>query len=711
MAPSPEVSFLHTLIKDIRYAIRSLLRQPSLALVAIVTLALGIGANTAVFSVVKAVLLNPLPYDSPEELAVVWTNFGRDLPQNWVSGPEFVEIQRLATTIQDFEAVVFNSASITGDGEPEQVSMGLVSGKFFPLLGTTPQQGRLIQEPDDVPGSTPVVALSHGFWQRRYGGDPGIVGTTINVSGFPIPVVGVLPPGFAILHPDARAPEGVDIWVPMTPILPTVFGVGQYDKLPRGSHFMSAIARMKPGVTLDQLQADLDSVAVQMAEISPRYYSFEGWGLTAISMHEDLVEEVKPALLVLMGAVGFVLLIACVNVANLLLARAAAREREIAIRTALGAGRGRLFRQLLTESITLAGIGSLAGLGVAAGLMELLRVFSPAGLPRGGAVAIDSGVMIFTLAAGLGTGVLFGLAPVIHGFREQLVESLKEGGRGTSTGVRSRLLRTGLVVSEVALALVLLIGAGLMIKSFNQLLQTDPGYEVENRLTMQINLPQSKYPNAQSISAFQGQLLEQVGGLPGVSATGLISHLPLSGAYSSGTTRVRESQTVPEDQRAIEIDRRQVSPTYFETMGVRLVGGRFFADADRSGAPLVAMVDEEFVNRFWPSENPVGQYVSINSNQDGRVWREVVGVVAHSKHYNLDSVGREQVYFPLAQASNGNTFLCVRTSQDPIRMASAVRTQHLDALCFVRVHDKPISHGALHWRQVGAISWVPRWTD
>ena len=300
---------------------------------------------------------------------------------------------------------------------------------------------------------------------------------------------------------------------------------------------------------------------------------------------------------------------------------------------------------------------------------------------------------------------------MIHGFREQLVESLKEGGRGTSTGVRSRLLRTGLVVSEVALALVLLIGAGLMIKSFNQLLQTDPGYEVENRLTMQINLPQSKYPNAQSISAFQGQLLEQVGGLPGVSATGLISHLPLSGAYSSGTTRVRESQTVPEDQRAIEIDRRQVSPTYFETMGVRLVGGRFFADADRSGAPLVAMVDEEFVKRFWPSENPVGQYVSINSNQDGRVWREVVGVVAHSKHYNLDSVGREQVYFPLAQASNGNTFLCVRTSQDPIRMASAVRTQHLDALCFVRVHDKPISHGALHWRQVGAISWVPRWTD
>lgn len=689
--------------KDLRYAFRSLLRQPGFAMVAVITLALGIGANTAVFSVVKAVLLNPLPYDNPKELAVVWTNFGRDLPQNWISGPEFVEIRKLASTIQSFEVIVPTTLSVSGDGEPEEVSSALVSGGFLQMMGTDPELGRLIIEQDDGPGSAPVAVLSRGFWERRYGSDPTTLGKTMNIDGFPVQIVGVLPADFEILHPNIELPENVDLWLPLSPVLPTVFGEGQYEKLPRGSHFMCGIARLEAGITMQQFQADLDSVAARMKELSPDYYDFEGWGLTGMSLHDDLVEQVRPALLILMGAVAFVLLIACVNVANLLLARAASREREIAIRTALGAGRARLLRQLLTESLTLSAVGAVAGLLLALALIRVFVAVSPEGLPRGTEIGIDLGVLGFTLGIALLTGLLFGLAPAAHGLREQLVDSLKEGGRGASRGMRNKILRACLVVSEVALALVLLIGAGLMIQSFNHLLAAYTGYSVENRLTLRINLPTSKYGEGEQIRGFQSELLKRVSSLPGVEAAGLISELPLSGSYSSGTTRVRDSLSVPEDQRAAEIDRRQVSPEYFQTMGMRLLRGRLFNQTDRADAPLVAIVDDAFVRRFWPNEDPLGQYVSVNSNDAGRIWREVVGVVSHTKHYDLSTEGREQVYFPLEQRVNGNFYLAVKAAREPVALASAIRSE-----IWAMDPDQPISDVRTMDQRVQAALSQPR---
>ncbi|MEE8587601.1 MAG: ABC transporter permease, partial [Acidobacteriota bacterium] len=636
---------MQSFIRDFRLALRALFKNPGFTLVAVLTLALGIGANTAVFSVIHTVLLRPLPYDQPEQLTLIWTNFGPDLPQNWISGPEFVEMREFNSTFEDIGVVVPFTVSVTGDGDPEQVGAAAASANFFNLLRVKPAAGRLFVAGDDEPGAGLVAVLGYGFWQRRYGGDPSVVGRKIQVNGLPFDVVGVLPPDFAILHPDAQFPPSVDIWAPVTSTFGAIFGVDDYSRMPRGNHGLRGFGRLKPGLTPQQAQADMTAVASRMQEKSPDYYDFEGWGITVLSLHDDLVEEYRPALLVLMTAVGLVLLIACVNVANLMLARAASRQREIALRRALGAGRGQLIGHVLTESVTLSAIGGLAGLVLAVLLVRAVGLFAPAGLPRGDEIAIDGRVLLFTLGVALFTGVLFGLAPVFYGLRENLVESLKEGARGSSMGLGGRRFRSGLVVAEVALALVLLVGAGLMIRTFSNLLQSDPGYRSENILTLRVALPQAKYSTPQQINGFFDRLLQQVNALPGVRSTGAISQLPLAGGAMSGTTRVENSQTVPQDQQAGEVDRRVVTPDYFKTMGIQVTLGRAFTPRDSADSLLVAMVDEQFLKRFWPGEEPIGKRISINSNQDGRVWREVVGVVAHSKHANLSRVGREQAYF------------------------------------------------------------------
>ncbi len=560
---------METLVQDLRYSIRTLLRSPSFTFVAVFTLALGIGANTAVFSVINTVLLRPLPYTNPDRLAVVWTSFGPDLPQNWVSGPEFAEMREFNTALDDIGIVAFTTLSVTEGGEPEEVGAAGVSGEFLKVLGVSAALGRSILPEDDTPEGDRVAMLSHGFWRRRFGADPGVLGTTVVAGGVSYTVVGVLPADFRLLHPDLQAPDDVGLWAPLTPLLGA-----RYTEMPRGSHFLRAVARMKPGVSLEQARSDMNSVARQIQEKSPNYYDFEGWGISVYSLHGDLVEDVKPALLVLLGAVGFVLLIACANVANLQLTRAAGREREIAVRIAIGAGRSRLTRQFLTESIVLSLAGGVFGLLGAFGLVQALVAFAPEALPRRGDIAIDGVVLGFTFAAAVLTGVLFGLAPLFHSLKESLVGSLKEGGGGAGRGIRGGRTRDGLVIAEMALALVLLIGAGLMLKSFTKLLAADPGYDTENVLTMRIALPQTKYDTPESIAQFYDLLLDGTRALPGVISAGAISHLPLSGAYASGTTRVNQSETVPEDQLAFEAERRFVSPGYFRTMGVELVSGR-----------------------------------------------------------------------------------------------------------------------------------------
>ncbi len=687
---------------DIRYAVRAFAHNPVFLFVAVLTLALGIGANTAVFSVVNGVLLRPLPYDDPDRLTVIWTNFGPDLPQNWVSGPEFEEMREMNTLFDGIAVVAPTTLAITGVGEPEQVGAAAASGSFFQVMGVEPLHGRLFAAADDTPSAERVMVLSHGFWRQRFGGDPGALSRTMTANGITYTIVGVLPPDFRIRHPDAQFPAQIDLWTPMVP----AFGT-PYSELSRGSHFLRGFGRLKADVTLAQAQTDLDRVAVQMQERSPDYYDFEGWGLTVYSLHGDLVEEVRPALVILLGAVGFVLLIACVNVANLQLTRAAGREREIAVRTALGASRTRLIRQLLTESLMLATLGGIGGLLLAFGLVRLVLVIAPANLPLRDTISIDGPVLLYTLGIAVLTGVVFGLAPVAYGLKQSIVSSLKEGGRGATTGLSGKKLRTSLVVAEVALALVLLVGAGLLIKSLNRLLDTDPGYRTEQVLTMRIALPASRYDGEQQ-RVFYDELLRSVQALPGVASAGLISHLPLSGAYASGTTRVNESQTVEPEHgdnfASIEADRRWVSPDYFQTMGVSLMRGRTFSPFDGPEASLVAIVDEEFVRRFWPTEQPIGKRVAINRDDDGNlVWREVVGVVRHSKHYNLSSVGREQVYFPYRQMPLTTMYLAIRTSGEPLALARAVRSE-----VWAIDPDQPVSDVETMGARVSAAVSQPR---
>jgi putative ABC transport system permease protein len=667
---------LESVLRDLRFSFRSIARNRAFTAVAVITLALGIGANSAVFSVVDAVLLRPLPYAEPDRLTVIWTSFGRDLPQNWVSGPEFRELQELNRSFDEIGVVIPLTSSIIGVGEPEQVGTAAASGNFFDVLRVDAALGRTFTAEDDRATAQPTALLSHGYWQRRFGGDPGVVGRTLNIDGNPFTIVGVLPADFQILHPDAQFPPSVEVWFPAMPVARAVFGVDDYGTLPRGAHFLRAFARLSPGVSLEQARADLDGVAARMRELSPDYYDFEGWGLTVYSLHGDLVEEVKPALLVLLGAVAFVLLIACVNVANLMLARGAAREREMAVRSALGAGRGRLVRQLLTESVTLALLGGIAGFAMAFLLVRSLSAVLPADLPRAATIGVDPGILAFTLIVALAAGVLFGLAPALGAGKQDLVDSLKEGGRGATVGQRGRRLRSGLVIAEVALALVLLVGAGLMLRSFARLLDSNPGYDPDGVLTLAIPLPATASGDDERVVAFFDRLLERVESLPSVSATGAISHLPLSGTYSSGTTQVDWSAVLPEEQWAIEADRRSVSPDYFRAMGIQIVRGRAFTAADRGDAPLVAIVDARFARRFWPNEDPIGKHVSVDFGESGPAWREVVGVIAHPKHYTLSSEGREQVYFPYQQRPASQMYLAIRTpTSDPAALAGAVRRE------------------------------------
>ena len=496
-----------SILQDVRYTFRTLRQSPVFTAVAVLTLALGIGANTAVFSVVNTVLLQPLPYEDPEDLVVVWTNFGRDLPQNWISGPEYVEISDLNTTLESFTVLSTDTAALTGDGgEPVQILQGTVSGPFFDVLKVQPQAGRLFGTAEDD-GEQTVAVITDEFWRGRMGGRTDAVGSTLLLDDMPFEVIGILPPGFKVHHPNVSNPAAVTLFAPMQPTYGTT-----YEELNRGSHFVIGIGRMSPGVTVPQVQADLDAVAVRMAELGN--YDFEGWGLTTYSLHGDLVESTSGALVVLLGAVGFVLLIACVNVANLQLTRAAGRGREIALRTALGAGARRLMQQLLTESLVLAALGAVVGLGLALWLIEALVLAAPPGLPRADAIALDPSVLFFAGIITLLTALLFGVVPGVFVARTNLADTLKEGGRAASAGRAGNRIRTALVVAEVALALVLLVGAGLMLRSFSGLLNTDPGYRTESLLTFRVSLPQPKY-DADSATAFHQELLSRVRAQPG----------------------------------------------------------------------------------------------------------------------------------------------------------------------------------------------------
>jgi putative ABC transport system permease protein len=645
-------------MRDLRFGLRMLTRKPGFTIIAVIALALGIAANTAIFSVVNAVLLRPLPYKDPQRLGLVWTYFGEELPQNWISGPELIDLKERSSTIEQFAALAWPTYGLTGTGDPEQVQGAVTTANLFPLLGVEPALGRAFVEEEDRPGGERVVVLSHGLWQRRFGSDPGILGQKIMLNGQPYTVIGVMPAGFGVLPPDAQSPKNIELWTPFAT---------DFKGLNRGGHFIRVIARAKPEFTLEQARQELESIGKQLDE---EIYKF-GFNFNLVPLHGHVVKDIRPALLVLLGAVGFVLLIACVNVANLLLARAVGRGKEIAIRTALGASRRQIVRQLLVESVTLSLLAGLVGVGLTLLGLKLLVAFGPDNLPRLDEVSLDGRVLGFTLGISLLTGLVFGLVPALHASKPDFNESLKDGGKGTSKGAKGNRLRSTLVVVEVALALVLLTGAGLMIKSFLRLQQVNPGFNPDNLLTLRLQLPQSKYPDAAKIVPFYQQVVERLGALPGVQAVGAVSQLPLSGSYASGTITVERPPVADEDV-SFEADRRAVTPDYFKAMNIPLVRGRLFTDQDKADSERAAIIDEKFANRFWPGEDPTGKRIKVGMSPQSP-WIMIVGVVGHIKHYDLNTEGREQVYFSYTQFTNPSMFLAVRTSSDPLSMANAVQ--------------------------------------
>ncbi len=650
---------MQTLIQDLRYGARMLLKKPGFTLIAVLTLALGIGANAAIFSVINSVLLRPLPYPQPERLVWIWgTNPSADVKQETASLPDFVDWKAQSQSFAAMGGLSNFSPILTGDGEPERLTGAVVTDGFFATLGVSPQIGRWFTPDEDRPDNRRVAAISYGLWQRRFGGDPGIVGRKIILNGNPYLVVGVMPPGFKHPLPGMRLP--VEIWAPL--------GVDPA-KAGRRSDFLGVVARLKPGVGIEQARAEMNSIMSRLEAQYPN--SNRGWGVIVLPLLERFVGEMRRTLYVLLAAVGFLLLIACANVANLFLARATGRQREVAIRAALGAGRWRIVRQMLTESALLGAIGGAVGLLLAKWGMDALIGVSPVSLPRIGEVSLDWRVLGLTFGVALTTGVLFGLLPALQAANPNLNEALKDGGRGPADTARGKRVRNALVVAEVALALALLVGAGLMLRSFARLQQVNPGYNAENALTAGLSLPASRYKEGPQVIAFYQQLLDKVSTMPGAQSAGLVDALPLAGGnYLSFVVEGRALR--PTDNQP-DAEHRVVSPGYFKTMGIPLIRGRLLSDQDHAQTPIATVIGETMARRYFPNEDPIGKRINLGDPQTSP-WRTIVGIVGDVRNEELSAEPNPQMYVSFAQLPRQNLSLVVRGAGDPASLIAGVRS-------------------------------------
>jgi putative ABC transport system permease protein len=651
---------MQNLWQDLRYGVRMLYKNHGFTAVAVLALALGIGANTAIFSVVNSVLLRPLPFRDPQRLVVVWENHQqRGGPEReWAAPADFRDFRDQTQSFEHVAALLGTQATLTGFEEPEDVQGAAVSYDTFKMLGVEPALGRSFTADEDRAGAERVVVLSHGLWQKRFGSDPSIVGRGITLGGDSYTVIGVMPRGFSfpILN-DAQ------IFRTAGSALAAIPGCE------RGCVVLRVIAKLKPGVTLESARAEMTALTDRLAEQYPE--SNKGVGATLIPLHEQLVGDVRPAMLVLFGAVGLVLLIACANVANLLLARAAAREKEVAIRAALGASRARLIRQHMTESLVLAVIGGAAGLLLAFWMVDLLVSFAPKGTPRLHEIGIDPVVLGFTCGIALLTGLVFGLAPAVLSARTNFNSVLKEGGRDSSLTSRGTRVRSALVVSEVALALMLLIGAALLIKSFVNLQRVDPGFNPKDVVRADVVLPRTRYPERNQSEIFYKQLLDRVAVLPGVESAGAVSSMPLGGGGTDRDFGI-EGRPPAEPGKGLVAWFSSVTPGYFRAMGIRLVRGREFTEADNAAATKTVLISEAMARRFFPDEEPVGKRLVFGGGKD---LREIVGVIADVKFFGLNTDARPTMYFPHAQSPARGMSLVVRTQDDLSTLASAIRGQ------------------------------------
>ncbi|MDQ3744760.1 MAG: ABC transporter permease [Acidobacteriota bacterium] len=653
-----------TFLKDVRYAARVLLKSPGFTAVAVLAVALGVGANSAIFSVVNAVLLKPLAYTDPGQLVLVNHNYKKIDLKASVSAPGYAYYRDNAKSFSDVAAFGPMNVNLTGEGEPERLQGMTVTANLFQALGARAAEGRTFTSEENQIGNQRVVVLSDAFWHRRFGGLP-VVGKKITLNGDTYEVVGIMPPGFQFGR--EFGPTGPDIWAPIT------FTPQQLDpNSSLTSEYLGVVARLKPGVTVAQAQAEMNSIADDLRRQYMPGMDESNWGLLVTPLDEFVVGQIRAALWILLGAVGFVLLIACANVANLLLARAAARQKEIALRTALGASRWRVVRQLLTESVMLSLVGGGLGMLLAMWGVDLLLRLNDNRLPRASEIGLDRNVLLFTLGVSVLTGIVFGLAPAFHSSRVNLNDTLKEGGRTGRAGV-SRLVRNALVAVEMTFAVVLLVGAGLLIRSFARLQQVNPGFEPRGVLALMVSLPSNKYADGPRRAAFMRDVLERVRALPGVRGAATTTTLPMSGFNQSGSFRI-ENKPVAQGQDPPHGDRWMVSDDYFQTMGVPLVRGRYFDARDNADAPPVAIIDEAMARKYWPGEDPVGQRIVFEGTAQQPRWREVVGIVGHVKNQGLEGESRVQYYVPYAQSANSpNLFLAVRTAGDPSTLAPAAR--------------------------------------
>ncbi|HEX8144776.1 MAG TPA: ABC transporter permease [Pyrinomonadaceae bacterium] len=657
---------MRTVLQDVRYGFRMLAKRPGFTVVAVLALALGIGANTAIFSVVNAVLLRPLSFKEPERLVAVWeTNAqaeGEARTRNEVALGNFLDWRAQNRVFEQLGALVYASANLSGVAEPERVQGAVVTTNLFQLLGAQPLMGRAFLPEEEQVTSPRAVIISHGLWQRRFGADPALLGKTLTLNGNQTTVVGIMPPGFQLQFPTSMQ---VDMWLPLR-IDPKDAG--------RKAHYLYVLGRLKQGVSMAQAQAGMNAIVGQLQEQYPETNADRGANL--VSLHKQLVGNVEPYLYVLFGAVGFVLLIACANVANLLLARVNARHKEVAIRIALGAGRWRLVRQLLTESLMLAAIGGLLGLLVAYWGVDLLVALSPPDVPRLGEIGLHGPVFAWTLLVSLLTGLLFGIAPALQASKPDLNEALKESGGRSTGGTGHSRLRNLLVVSEIALALVLLVGAGLLIRSFMRLQQVSPGFEPKNLLTLNISLPRQKYREEQQANLFFEQLFQRIGAVPGVEAVGGIDPLPLSDSNET-TGILLESQPALAPADRPEVGSRTITPGYFQTLRIPVLKGRPFTGQDREDAPRTVIINDALARRFWPNEEPIGKRLGFEDDEGKQEWREIVGVVGDVKHERLDAEAKPEVYLPYSQSPRNFMTLVVRTSSEPAGMIGAIRDQVL----------------------------------
>jgi predicted permease len=648
------------ILRDFRVALRGLRASLAFTIAAVVTLALGIGANTAIFSVARNVLLRPLPYRDPNRLAIIWNDYGsggQSLPA--VSLPDFRDYQTRAQQFDGFAASTYASAELTGKNGSQQVDIGLITSNFFSLLGVKPILGRAFTADENVPNGPHVAILTHRIWQQQFGERPDIIGQTISVGRVPTTVVGVLPPGFELeLPPEKFLMEDSDIYQPVQ------FNV---EKIPRNLTGMTVLAKLKPGVTWAQAQTEMDSIAAQLRSEHP-VHQMSGLRIRVVPLQEDVVKRARLPLLVMLVAVGFVLLIACGNVANLLLARATSRRREMGIRLALGATRIQLARQVLVESLLVSLIGGLAGVAVANFGVQMLLTLRPASLPRLNEISLDSWTLVYTAGIAILTSFLFGMAPAIQASRPDLRDSLIEGGRSSQRLSKSRLAG-GLILGQVALSVLLMIGCGLLLRSFARLQRIDPGFNPDKVLSFRVFLPVSIYPDDDATRLAFRRISDELRNVPAVQIVGSIEKVPLTGSGPQ-TPYAWDSETL-HHWESISADWRSVNPEYFQAMGIRFLAGRAFTDQDDANHPPVVIVDEMLAKKAWPGENAIGKRFTTTENNPPQSWLTVVGVISHVRIHDITTNVREQIYFPFKQHPSRAMYYTLKTSGDPTALISA----------------------------------------